>query len=192
MERNEFIKMIKERIMDTCEVIDYLGVSKQRLSDMKTRGKVHEIKKGLFLREDIEIIKINQKDLREKFNKDTAYELFPVYKLIDDIVIIDKLRFFDCVTMVKHSCTNDIYNDQLEQTLKLILERLKAGSRVFMLDHKSFDYIENEEDMKQNGVILKEFTERTFREFLEYDGASIIGLNKIGNYNEILKQLESE
>lgn len=192
MERNELIKMIKEKTMDTHEVIDYLGISKQRLSDMKTSGKVYEVKKGLFLREDIEVIKINQKGLREKFNKDTAYELFPVYKLIDEIMIIDKLRFFDCVTMVKHRNTNNVYNDQLEQSFKLILERVKIGNKVFMLDHKGFDYIETVDDIKQNGVILKEFTENNFREFLEYDGASIIGLNMIGNYNEILKQLDSE
>ena len=132
-----------------------------------------------------------QRDLREKFNKETAYEFFPVYKLINDIMIIDKLRFFDCITMVMHNDTNDVYNDELEQSLKLILERVKIGTKVFMLDHKGFDDIENEEDIKENGVILKEFTEKTFREFLKYDGASIIGLNKIGNYYEMLNQLES-
>jgi len=188
MERNELIKMINDETMDTSEVIDYLGISKQRLSDMKRSGKANEVKTGLFLREDIEIIKINQMNLREKFNKNTVYELFPVYKLINDIMLIDKLRFFDCVTMTKHRITNDIYNDQLEQGLELILERLKVGTKVLMLDHKGFDDIENEEDI-ENNIILKEFTKKTFKEFLEFDGASIIGLTMIGNYYKILKQL---
>lgn len=118
-------------------------------------------------------------------------EFFPVYKLIHDIMIIDKLRFFDYMTMVMHNDPYDVYNDELEQSLKLILERVKIRTEVFMLDHKGFDDIKNEEVIKENGVILKEFTEKTFKEFIRFDGASIIGLTKIGNYYEILKQLES-
>lgn len=191
MERNELIKMITEETMDTSEVIDYLGVSKQRFSDMKRKGKLKEVKTGLFLRKDIEVIKINQMNLRAKFNKKAVYELFPVYKLIGDIMIIDKLRFFDCLTMVKHKITNEIYNKHLEQSLKLILERVKIGTKVFMIDHKYFDCIENEEEVKENGVIIKEFTDKSFNEFLRFDGANIMGLTMIGNYHKILEQLES-
>lgn len=192
MNKEQLIDIIEKYTMDSSQVLEYLGISKQRLSDMKRTGKINEVKKGIFLREEVEVIKMNQQDLRKKYNEKTAYDLFPVYKDIEDILIIDKLRFFDCVTMVKHKSTNKIYNSVLESTLTSILSKLNEGAKVYFLDHEGFDYIETNEEIKLEGTVVKEFSKESFRAFLEYDGANIIGLNMIGNYHQILGKLKEE
>lgn len=191
MNREELIKIIQENTMDTAGVLDYLNISKQRLSDMKRKNKIIEVKKGIFLRMDIELIKINQQDLREKYNKKSSYELFPIYKKIGNNLLINKLRFFDCVTMVKYKITNEIYNRNLEDTLNVILSSLEKDHHVYFMDHKYFDNIEQEKNIKEN-MIIKKFSLESYKEFLQHNGAHIIGLDKIGNYNNILDKLNKK
>ncbi|AZV58818.1 DNA-binding protein [Clostridium sp. AWRP] len=69
MDRDELIKLIKDNTMDSSEVVEYLGISKQRLSDMNRQGKLIAIKKGIYLREDVEKRKLEQSDLRKKYYK---------------------------------------------------------------------------------------------------------------------------
>ncbi|QXE20014.1 helix-turn-helix domain-containing protein [Clostridium sp. 001] len=69
MDRDELIKLIQENTMNSSEVVEYLGVSKQRLSDMNRQGKLIAIKKGIYLREDVEKRKLEQDDLRKKYYK---------------------------------------------------------------------------------------------------------------------------
>lgn len=69
MERDELIKLIKENTMESAEVLEYLGISKQRLSNMNTQGKLVAVKKGIYLRQDVEARKQEQNDLREKYYK---------------------------------------------------------------------------------------------------------------------------
>lgn len=192
MNKEELIDIIEKYTMDSSQVLEYLDISKQRLSDMKRTGKVNEVKKGIFLREEVEVIKMNQQDLRKKYNEKSAYNMFPVYKDIGDALIIDKLRFFDCVNMVKHKSTNKVYNSALEATLTSILSKLNKGAKVYLLDHKGFDYIETNEEIKLEGTIIKEFSKESFLAFLEFDGANIIGLDMIGNYYQILGELKEE
>lgn len=40
--------------MDSIEVTKYLGISKQRLSDMNRTSKLVAVKKRIYLREDVE------------------------------------------------------------------------------------------------------------------------------------------
>lgn len=69
MERDELVKLIKESTMDTSEVVEYLGISKQRLSGMNNTGKLVAVKKGIYLKTDVETRKENQGALREKYYK---------------------------------------------------------------------------------------------------------------------------
>jgi predicted XRE-type DNA-binding protein len=67
MTREELIKLIQDNTMDSSEVAEYLGISKQRLSDMNRTGKLAAVKKGIYLREDVEKRKEEQGELREKY-----------------------------------------------------------------------------------------------------------------------------
>jgi len=67
MDRDELIKLIKDNTMDSSEVVEYLGVSKQRLSDMNRNGKLVAVKKGIYLKQDVEARKNEQDELREKY-----------------------------------------------------------------------------------------------------------------------------
>ncbi len=69
MERDELVKLIKESTMDTSEVVEYLGISKQRLSGMNNTGKLVAVKKGIYLKADVEARKEKQGALREKYYK---------------------------------------------------------------------------------------------------------------------------
>lgn len=54
--------------MESSEVINFLGISKQRLSDMSRTGKLKAIKKGIYLRMDVEEREKVQEELRKKYN----------------------------------------------------------------------------------------------------------------------------
>jgi DNA-binding Xre family transcriptional regulator len=69
MEREALIKLIQDNTMDSSEVVEYLGISKQRLSDMNRTGKLIAVKKGIYLKTDVETRKEEQGDLREKYYK---------------------------------------------------------------------------------------------------------------------------
>ncbi|NEZ47225.1 helix-turn-helix domain-containing protein [Clostridium niameyense] len=55
--------------MESKEVAEYLGISKQRLSDMNRTGKLIAIKKGIYLKSDVENRKKEQGELRDKYYK---------------------------------------------------------------------------------------------------------------------------
>lgn len=67
MDREQLIKFIQNHTMESSEVAEYLGISKQRLSDMNRTGKLKAIKKGIYLRMDVETRKSEQDELREKY-----------------------------------------------------------------------------------------------------------------------------
>lgn len=67
MNREDLIKLIQENTMDSAEVVEYLGISKQRLSDMNRQGKLIAIKKGIYLKCDVEERKKEQDELRQKY-----------------------------------------------------------------------------------------------------------------------------
>lgn len=69
MNREKLIKLIQDNTMDSTEAAEYLGISKQRLSDMNRTGKLVAIKKGIYFREDVEKRKEDQEELRDKYYK---------------------------------------------------------------------------------------------------------------------------
>jgi len=69
LDRTELIQIIQENTMDSTETVEYLGISKQRLSDMNRQGKLVAIKKGIYLKQDVYERKKVQEELREKYYK---------------------------------------------------------------------------------------------------------------------------
>jgi hypothetical protein len=67
MEREELIKLIQDSTIDSSEVVECLGISKQRLSDMGRTNKLVPVKKGIYLRQDVEARMQEQNALRDKY-----------------------------------------------------------------------------------------------------------------------------
>lgn len=67
MNREELIELIQNSTMESSEVIKYLGISKQRLTNLNAQGKLIAVKKGIYLKQDVEARKAEQGELREKY-----------------------------------------------------------------------------------------------------------------------------
>lgn len=67
MDRSELIKLIQENTMESKEVLEYLEISKQRLSNMNRTGKLVAVKKGVYLKQDVLARKEEQEELRDKY-----------------------------------------------------------------------------------------------------------------------------
>jgi predicted XRE-type DNA-binding protein len=66
-------ELIKDEIMTSKEVQEELDITQQRLSSMK-KGKLKPIKKGVYLRREVEVRKQEQELLREKFLHTEEYK----------------------------------------------------------------------------------------------------------------------
>jgi len=113
-------RIVKQYTMDSKDIMDRFEISKQRLLALKKQGVLKEIKKGIFIIPDAE--EMRKKQVEEKrLQKYSNYDLTPAYKKIEeDILIVNKLRFFDCLTMVNKSEDSMKYNKHLESTLHSI------------------------------------------------------------------------
>jgi hypothetical protein len=67
MTRDELFSFVNNSIMDTQEVMDYLGISRQRLYALINSGVLQPLRKGIYLRLDVENRKLEQESLREKY-----------------------------------------------------------------------------------------------------------------------------
>lgn len=116
----------------------------------------------------------------------------PAYKNIDKhTLIINKLRFFDCLTMVKHEVTNGIYNNHLAGALKAVRNTFEENGFVCLLEHEGFDYVENLTDL-QSVDIIKTYTKNEYVKFMESIEAQILGLPKVNGYSDIIASLKTK
>jgi len=67
MTRDELFQFISYNIMDTEEVTEYLDISRQRLYDLIKKDILIPVRKGIYLRADVEKRKEEQGELREKY-----------------------------------------------------------------------------------------------------------------------------
>lgn len=67
MDRDELFKFVSDNIMDTKEVTEYLGISRQRLYDLIKKDIIVPIRSGIYLRADVEKRESEQKSLRDKY-----------------------------------------------------------------------------------------------------------------------------
>lgn len=184
--------IVEQHLMTSSEVMERLEISKQRLFSLKKQGLLHEIKKGIFSRKEVETMRTAQlqEERLKKYNKKTAYELTPAYKNIDkQRLIINKLRFFDCLTMVKHEVTNGFYNNHLAGALQAVLNTFEENGFVYLLEHEGFDYVENLSDL-QSVVVIKTYTKNDYVQFMESVEAQILGLSKVNGYSDIIAKLK--
>ncbi|QWH88396.1 hypothetical protein EXW29_09440 [Bacillus toyonensis] len=189
--RAEIVKEIVELYtMDSKEVMDRFEISKQRLLALKKQGVLKEIKKGIFLKPDAE--EMRKKQIEEnRLKKYSKYDLTPAYKKIEkDILIVNELRFFDCLTMVNKSENAKKYNEHLESTLHSIYKVFRDGGILYFTLHKGFDDVENLQELKELGTIKVKFNKNKFIDFLESVQMRILGLYKVNGFDSILKSLK--
>lgn len=93
-------------------------------------------------------------------------------------MIVNKLRFFDCLTMVNKSEDSMKYNKHLESTLHSIYEIFKDGGVLYFTLHKGFDEVENLQELKELEIIQRKFTKNEFIKFLESVEMRILGIQK--------------
>ncbi|RJE85194.1 hypothetical protein D3P07_21750 [Paenibacillus sp. 1011MAR3C5] len=183
--------IIEQHTMSTNEVIDRLGISKQRLVGLKNQRLLHEIKKGIYSRKEVEMMRMTQEKQNRFKHQKNAYELTPAYRILDPLhVIINKSRFFDCLTMVKHKDSDAVYDLEVSGALKAADDTYKVGGKVYMLQHEEFDHIKHAADLNMSNI-LKMYTEADFLTFLESTEAQILGLPQTTNYAKVLTSMKA-
>jgi hypothetical protein len=182
MDSTHFLKFILDQYtISSNEILDRLDISKQRLSSLKQQGLLSELQ----MRAD---------QVRDSLKFKKGYDLTPAYKSIDQShLIINFLRFFDCLAMVDHSITNQSYDAHISGALRAVVDTFENAGKVYILEHAGFDEIESCDDLLEaRQRIKKEFETRTqFIAFMKSVELKILGLPKVRAYEEILTTLES-
>ncbi|MFZ4201027.1 hypothetical protein [Lysinibacillus sp. NPDC056220] len=143
----EFLKLlIEQNTLTSQELAEDLGVAQPRISGLKKAGKLTELKKGIYLKEEAMDMRFNQlandNTLKHSIDK-TQYHLTPAsYKeKLDngkDILLVSQTRFSDCLVMVNRSSESDEYRIELDSTFKGMLEVLKSGGSVLPITEQHF------------------------------------------------------
>lgn len=186
--------LIEQQTLTSHEVMDRLNITKQRLFALKKQNLLREVKKGVFLREEVELMRVEQlKENRlNKFNQSSSYELTPAFKVIEhNNLVINKLRFFDCLAMVRANITNPTYNNHLKILLNASYESFKNDGVVYLTNHEGFDYVETINELKEAEITIRTFTLDEFITFLTSDEAKILRMEKIKEFYSVLKSLQS-
>lgn len=196
---DELVALIVEQYtMSTQEIIERFECSKQRVNVMKEQKLISEVKKGLYLLHDVN--KMREMQIREKrLEKFNGYKLMPAYEVYEGSMIIDRLRFFDCLTMVRvdsenadYEPSNDEYNVHLAEVLTAVKTAFELQRKVYMLEHRGFQYVTKEEDIQevfQSPWFGRTFSKTEFLEFLLSPASEILGMRKIINFIEITESL---
>lgn len=185
--------IVEQHLLTSSEVMAEIGISKQRLFSLKKQGYLREIKKGIFARTEVEKMRVKQIE-EDRLSKYTgkSYDLTPAYRIIDaQTLIINSLRFFDCLKMVKYESTNKLYNKHLSGALDIAVKTLNGNGTVYMLKHEGFDYVESLEELDSVGYI-RGFSKSEFIQFMESVEAKILGLPKVKGYSDFVTSLKKE
>ncbi|WP_063568439.1 hypothetical protein [Paenibacillus sp. O199] len=191
--------IVEQYTMSQEELVDRFHFSNQRIKTLREKKLIREIKKGLYLREQVE--NMREKQIREKrLEKFGDYRLTPAYEEYEDSLIIDKLRFYDCLTCVRaesksqrYNPQNDEYNIHLTEVLKTVLEAFNAGKDVYFFEHRAFQYVRYEEDIQKvidsNNYWFKKHSVSQFLDLLQMPVSEYLGFQEIMNYSSIVKSL---
>lgn len=189
--------IVDQHTMTTGEVMYWFEVSRQRLLGLKNQGYLNELKGGLYSRSNVEAMRWQQIEAGR-----LRYELYPVFRVIDCCVIIDKRRFFDCQAMVKkeskekhYDPANNPYKQALEEMLSAAIETYKKGQTVVYLMQKGFDEVYDLVDLQRiekEGIwFAGEHTKEEFLAMLKRTSKTETGLEKADNFQETIKELLS-
>ncbi|ALC52362.1 hypothetical protein CN899_21975 [Bacillus thuringiensis] len=183
-------RIVKQYTMDSKDIMDRFEISKQRLLALKKQGVLKEIKKGVFLIPDAEEMRKKQVE-EDRLKKYSNYDLMPAYKKIEeDILIVNKLRFFDCLTMVNKSEDARKYNEHLESALHSIYKVFRDGGFLYFTLHKGFDDVENLQELKELEIVQRKFTKNEFIDFLESVEMKILGIHKVYRFASTLQNFK--
>jgi len=143
----EYFKLlIEQNTLTSQELAEDLGVAQPRISGLKKAGKLTELKKGIYLKEEAMDMRYNQlandNTLKHSIDK-TEYHLIPTsyIKKLDDgktILLVSKTRFSDCLVMVNRSTDAKVYKEELDSLFKMMLEVLKSGGVVLPIPEQHF------------------------------------------------------
>jgi hypothetical protein len=182
-------QIINQHTLSSQEVMERFNISKQRLFGLKKQGLLHQLKQGLFIRKEVEQMRMHQIEDTIKYSN---YDLTPAFNdKIQNILLINKLRFFDCLTMVNHNSTNPLYNNHLEKILEAVYNTFKVGGVVYLTKHENFDYVETKKDLEEAEILIRSFTKDEFVELLTSVESLILGMPKIKGYHSILTSLNN-
>ncbi|MDN8593347.1 hypothetical protein Q0V21_31940 [Paenibacillus sp. 11B] len=189
--------IVEQYTMSQSEIIDRFHFSNQRFSNMREHKLLREIKKGLYLREEVENMREKQIS-GKRLEKYGDYRLTPAYENYEGNLIIDKLRFYDCLTCVRveskdnnsYVPQNDEYNVHLTEVLEVVRKAFDIGKYVYFFEHRAFQHVRKEEDIQgvidSNKYWYKEFSVSEFLDLLQQPVSEYLGWRKIMNYDNIV------
>jgi len=200
--QQELVELIVEQYtMSQPELVDRFHFSNQRISNMREQNLLREIKKGLYLREEVENMR-EQQISGKRLEKFGDYKLMPAYDDYESSLIIDKLRFFDCLTCVRsdskcqdhYDPQKDEYNIHLTEVLDSVHKAFEVGKHVYMFEHRAFQRVRKEDDilevLNSYKYWFKEYSVSDFLDFLQLPISDYLGFTRIINYDLIVKALE--
>ncbi|ALP38005.1 hypothetical protein ASL14_19235 [Paenibacillus sp. IHB B 3084] len=192
--------IVEQYTMSQQEIVDRFHFSNQRISNMREQKLLREIKKGLYLREEVENMR-EQQISRKRLEKYSDYRLTPAYEDYLGSLIIDKLRFFDCLTCVRvnskeqdnYDPQEDGYNKHLTEVLNTVYTAFDVSKHVYLFEHRAFEYVRKEEDIQDviqsNKYWFKEYSASEFLNFLQNPTAEFLGWTRIMSYASTVKLL---
>ncbi|MFC5449070.1 hypothetical protein ACFPOG_12425 [Paenibacillus aestuarii] len=191
--------IVQQYTMSQPEIVDRFHFSNQRISNMREQKLLREIKKGLYLREEVENMR-EQQISGKRLEKFGDYRLTPAYENYVGSLIIDKLRFFDCLTCVRvdskdqnYDPQKDEYNIHLTEVLNTVHTAFNVGKHVYLFEHRAFQYVRKEEDIQEvvnsDKYWFEKYTASKFLDFLQQPTAEYLGWTKIMSYASIVESL---
>ncbi|MEK5183384.1 hypothetical protein [Paenibacillus sp. FSL P4-0288] len=192
--------IVEQYTMSQPEIVDRFHFSNQRISNMREQKLLREIKKGLYLREEVENMRAQQIS-GKRLEKYGDYRLTPAYEDYVGSLIIDKLRIFDCLTCIRVDHKNqdnydpqkDEYNIHLTEVFSTVLEAFNVGKHVYLLEHRAFQYVRKEEDiqevMESNKYWFQAYSASEFLNLIQNQHADFLGWTRIMNYASTVDSL---
>lgn len=146
---------------------------------------------------EIAIHKVPKKRNRKHLFPD---ELIPAFEGFSKSLIIDKGRFFDNLRCANVDSRNANYkptqcehNLHLAEVLAAAKEAYSSGNKVYMLEHRGYQSVTNEEDIEYalNSIFRGwgNVDKALFLSMLKSDASEMLGMQKIVNYDEIVYAL---
>ncbi|OME19938.1 hypothetical protein [Paenibacillus odorifer] len=192
--------IVEQYTMSQPEIMDRFHFSNQRISNMREQKLLREIKKGLYLREEVENMRAQQIS-GKRLEKYGDYRLTPAYEDYVSSLIIDQLRFSDCSTCIRVDFKNydnydplkDEYNIHLTEVFNTVIKAFDVGKHVYFFEHRAFQYVRKEEDIqevvKSKKYWFKEYSASEFLDYLQHPLAEYLGMTRIINYASTVKLL---
>lgn len=151
LSKEEYARLfIQHNTITAQEFAKLLGVSLPRITALKNEGKIFEIKKGLYLKEDWIKMRHNQYDTDAmKHSSKEKYNIIPAYQLSkteneQDVIFVSKTRFSDCLVMADRSNEPEEYVKEIENILINFEQNLENQGLIIVIADTEFrEILEN-------------------------------------------------